>query len=462
MKDFKDELKKSIIDGDGHGHICHPSQIGDLTRRELLLGGSYLAGFALASQVFKPSALQAQTVESYPPQKRLIWINMSGGWDILEVTDPKPASTAGIDMMYGWGLAQTLAGTSGADRVGRWLSRLATNHGQNMVVLRGVNMGTTSHMAGSVYMDTGVLSNTGLVNAASVPSIVASESQATIPIIQLNGGSDPKIDRGLLSPVSVVRAQNLDLYRSMYPDSDDQLAQKLMILNHLESSIGRLKTRFGTSDRLTAVDTAQQKIRVQFQDQVGSKLALTDADRAPFRGTGAPTTLNGGLRDAFALSLKLLKNNLVTCLNLGIGGFDTHASQERQMLSPMENFDYLLSTFMTELSNAGQLDNTLIVVYSDFGRTPKVNNSNGRDHWPFGGALMLGGGIQGGRFVGVTDDNLRAVNISATTGAADPAGINLNPTHLGGSVLQLIMGTDYMKYRTYLEAIPALTQLRTT
>ncbi len=453
----RDALKQSIISGTGHGHICHPSQIDDLTRRELLLGGSYLTGFALASQMLNTGTAMAAPSQ-YPVQRRLVWINMSGGWDILEATDPKRASTSGIDMVYDFGAAHRLTGSASEDRIGRWLGRLAT-HGSDMVVVRGMNMGTTSHMAGSIYMDTGVLSNTGTVNAASIPAIVASESQATIPIIQLNGGSDPRTDRGLLSPVSVVRAQNLDLYRSMYPESKDELDQKLMILDHIKSSSERLEARTGASDRLTAVKTAQEKIRVQFTDKVGSKLALTDSDRAAFVA-GAPNTVNGGARDAFALSLKLLTNNLVTCLNLGIGGFDTHANQDRQMAPIMDSFDYLLATFVAQLKAANQLDNTLIVVYSDFGRTPKVNNSSGRDHWPVGGALMIGGGIQGGRFVGVTDNDLRGLNINATTGATDAAGLNLNPTHLGGSILNLTLGSAYMQYRTYLESIPALTQLR--
>lgn len=453
----KDELKNSIISGTGHGYLCHPSQLGDLTRRELLLGGTYLTGFALASQMLKPS-LASAAPSAYPPQRRLIWINMSGGWDILEVTDPKLGSTSGIDMVYDYGSAHRLAGSASQDRIGRWLSRLSA-HGSDMVVVRGMNMGTTSHDAGSIYMDTGVLSNTGTVNAASIPAIVASESQATIPIIQLNGGSDPRTDRGLLSPVSVVRAQNLDLYRSMYPETQDELQQKLMILDHLQSSVERVQARTGSTDRLVAVKTAQEKIRLQFTDQVGSKLALTNADRAAFN-VNAPSNLNGGARDAFALSLKLLKNNLVTCLNLGVGGFDTHANQDRQMAPIMDNFDYLLSTFVSELKAANQLDNTLIVVYSDFGRTPKVNNSQGRDHWPVGGALMIGGGIAGGRFVGATDNDLRGLNINSTTGAAENAGINLNPTHLGGSVLQLTLGSAYSQYRQYLEALPALTQLR--
>lgn len=450
-------LKDNLLIGSGHGHICHPQQVAEINRRELIKTGVSLSAFAMASQLMNFPQAIAQS-GTYAPTRRLVWINMSGGWDVLEVSDPKPASTSGIDMMYDWGLAQTLAGTSGADRMGRWFTRLAA-HGPEVVVVRGLGMGTTSHMAGSVYMDTGILSNSGNVNSASIPAIVASESQATIPIIQLNGGSEPKIDRGLLSPVSTVRAQNLELYRSMYPQTSEQLAQKLKILDHLRSSVTRVQTKTGTNDRLTAVGTAEQKIRVQFQDDVGAKLALTAADRAPFL-LAPPRTMNNGQIDAFALSLKLLKNNLVTCLNLGVGGFDTHANQERQLQPTLENFDYLLATFVAELKAANQLDNTLIVVYSDFGRTPKVNSSSGRDHWPIGGALMIGGGISGGRFVGKTDDNLRSVLVNANTGEADAAGIDLNPTHLGGSVLALTLGAGYLQYRTYLEAIPALTRLK--
>lgn len=452
-------LKSHLFYGSGHGHVCHPQQLPELNRRELIKTGVSLSGYALASGLLKSETAMGQTrTQTYPPQRRLIWINMSGGWDVLEITDPKPTSTSGIDMMYDWGLAQTLQGTSGIDRVGRWLTRLAA-HGPDVLVVRGLGMGTTSHMAGSVYMDTGILSNSGMVNSASIPAIVASESEATIPIIQLNGGSEPKIDRGLLSPVSTVRAQNLELYRSMYPQNSEELEQKLMILDHLRNSVTRVQGKSGTYDRLSAVSTAEQKIRIQFQDDVGAKLALTDADRAPFV-PNAPRTMNNGQRDAFALSLKLLKNNLVTCLNLGIGGFDTHANQERQMQVTVDNFDYLLSVLITELKLANQLDNTLIVVYSDFGRTPKINNSNGRDHWPVGGALMIGGGIAGGRFVGVTDSNLRSVKINSNTGEADASGLDFNPTHLGGSVLQLTLGSEYLQYRTYLEALPALTRLK--
>ncbi len=457
MSNKKQTNKKSEEpDTTVRSRLCHPSQVEELSRRELLKTGACLTGYICASQLI--AGRRAIAAPTFPVQRRLVWINMSGGWDILEITDPKTGSTSGIDMVYDWGLANVIAGGSSNDRIGRWLPNVAAL-GSDLLVIRGLSMGTTSHTAGSVYMDTGVLSNSGNVNAASIPSIVASESTTTLPIIQLSGGSEPQIDRGLLNPVSVVRAQNLDLYRAMYPANDSALEQKMLILDHLRQSIAAAEARMGANDRLTAISDAEQKIRVQFEDQVGSKLELADTDRLPFT-TGAPTNLNGGQRDAFALALKLLKNNLVTCINMGIGGFDTHANQERQMQPVVANFDFLLATFVNELKAAGALDNTLIVVYSDFGRTPKVNGSNGRDHWPVGGALMLGGGIAGGRIVGGTNDNLQAESINLTSGAVDASGTQINPTHLGGSVLELTLGSSYLQYRSYLTSVPAMVRLK--
>ena len=457
-RDFKRDSETKIIDKNTSSvKLCHPCDVEALSRRQLLQTGVSLVGSLSLASLFGGHRALGQSNSNL--QRRLVWINMRGGWDILEITDPKLSSTSGIDMVYDWGLAQSIAGSTSGDRIGRWLPNIAAL-GQDLLVVRGLTMGTTSHTAGSVYMDTGVLSNAGNVNAASIPAIVASESAATIPIIQLNGGSDPQIDRGLLNPVSVVRAQNLNLYRSLYPDDDEQLQQKLLMLDYIRDSVSRVQERFGNNDRLLDISSAEQKIRVQFENQVGAKLTLDDEDRAPFQATGQNLNMNNGLRDSFALSLKLLKNDLVSCLNLGVGGFDTHANQERSMQPVVESFDFLLATFVNELRAAGQLDNTLIVCYSDFGRTPKVNQRNGRDHWPVGGALLIGGGLDGGRVVGATDDDLQAVKVNTTSGLPDDSGTTLNPTHIGGSVLELTLGASYLGYRTYLSSIPALTRLR--
>ena len=426
-----------------------------MIERRDLVKNSYILGLVPLAKYFWGSSIYAQS--NFSLNKKLVWINMRGGWDILETTDPKVNSNDSVDVSYDYSLSHPLAGSNGV-RIGRWLPNIAA-HGSDVVVVRGLAMGTTSHDAGPVYMDTGVLSNAGTVNAASIPSIIASESEATIPIIQLNGGTNPQIDRGLLNPVSVVRAQNLRLYRSMYPETEKSMEVKSRILDYLQDSISRKKVIVGENDRLSAIEAAAAKIRVQFQNGVGSKLALTDNDRAPFN-INRPTSLGRGREDAIALALKLIKNDLVSCINLGFGGFDTHSNQDRNLEPTLLNFDYLLGAFLTELKSANLLETTLIVVYSDFGRTPKINSRNGRDHWPVGGALLIGGGVQGGRSVGATDENLRALNINFDTGAADESGGQLSPPHLAGSVVELLLGSGYMEYRDYLKPISALTQLR--
>jgi hypothetical protein len=456
--------------------ICHPSEVEAINRRQLLATGASLTAYVSLEKLLQRAAV-AQTATSTDtstdtstatdivPARKLIWINMGGGWDILEVTDPKVSSTAGIDMIYSWEEAQAVANSTDGTRIGRWLPNIAAL-GRDLLVVRGLAMGTTSHNAGMVYMDTGILSNAGRVNSASIPAIVASESTATIPIIQLGGGSEPQTDRGLLNPVSVVRAENLDLYRSMYPAGEAALQRKMAVLDYLKGSIERVRDSVGGSDRLSSLEAAEAKVRAQFASNVGSKLALDREDLAWFANPAAARGGMGGGADAVALALKLINNDIITCVNLGFGGFDTHQNQSQRLQPTLENVDFLIGRLVEGLRASGKLNETLIVMYSDFGRTPKVNGSNGRDHWPTGGALVIGGGIDGGRAVGASDDNLNGVDLVdpntglETTDAA--VGTQLNPTHLGGMVLELTLGSAYSTYRPYLQPIAAMTRLRSS
>jgi uncharacterized protein (DUF1501 family) len=440
--------------------IILPSEIEEMSRRQILKTGVSMTAFASLSQLLYPGLAKAQSQGSFSVQKNLIWISMGGGWDILEVTDPKPASTSGIDMIYNWAQAQQVANSTDGARIGRWLPNIAAM-GQDLLVVRGLAMGTTSHMAGNVYMDTGILSNSGNVNSASIPAIVASESAATIPIIQLDGGDDPQTDRGV-SNVSVVRANNLDLYRSMYP-SEDALQRKMAVLDYLKTSIANVQNIVGENDRLSALASAEDKVRGQFANNVGAKLGITSEELAAFT-SGAPAGANVGRAEPFALAAKLINNDICNCINLGVGGFDTHQNQSARLQPTLEGFDFLLGQLVQTLRDGGKLDDTLIVVYSDFGRTPKINNSNGRDHWPTGGALMIGAGLDGGRAVGATDDSLNGVDlVDPNTGLQTTdsgVGIQLNPTHLGGAVINLCLGQQYEQFRSYLTPIPSMIRTR--
>jgi hypothetical protein len=68
-------------------------------------------------------------------------------------------------------------------------------------------------------------------------------------------------------------------------------------------------------------------------------------------------------------------------------------------------FDHGFTSLIEELQQRGMLDNTLVVAMGEFGRTPKINPAGGRDHWPqCWSIVMAGGGVQGGRVVGESDE----------------------------------------------------------
>ena len=66
--------------------------------------------------------------------------------------------------------------------------------------------------------------------------------------------------------------------------------------------------------------------------------------------------------------------------------------------------DKALSALVGDLAERGMLDETLVLVMTDFGRTPKINSTGGRDHWPnCFSVAMVGGGIKGGQVIGESD-----------------------------------------------------------
>jgi hypothetical protein len=86
-----------------------------------------------------------------------------------------------------------------------------------------------------------------------------------------------------------------------------------------------------------------------------------------------------------------------------VPGWDTHQDNFNSVKKLCEVLDPAWSTLMTDLKDRGLLDTTLIVWMGEFGRTPKINGQNGRDHWANSWSTVLaGGGIKGGQVVGKT------------------------------------------------------------
>lgn len=112
------------------------------------------------------------------------------------------------------------------------------------------------------------------------------------------------------------------------------------------------------------------------------------------------------------------------------GSWDTHSDNFRQMRQSLApTLDAAFSALVTDLDERGMLDDTLVVINAEFGRTPKINRSAGRDHWPWVYSLVLAGaGVRAGTVYGASDSSAAY----PTASPHDPADFAATLYHLLG------------------------------
>ncbi|WP_442510231.1 DUF1501 domain-containing protein [Novipirellula sp. SH528] len=134
---------------------------------------------------------------------------------------------------------------------------------------------------------------------------------------------------------------------------------------------------------------------------------------------------DAGQRMLMARRLVEAGSRLVT---LTYGGWDMHANITGAMRNTTPALDVALSALLDDLSERGMLDETLVMVSSEFGRTPKINKDAGRDHWPKVFSVMLaGGGIKGGSIYGASDST-----------ASEPEENAVSPADLATTMYRLL------------------------
>ena len=118
------------------------------------------------------------------------------------------------------------------------------------------------------------------------------------------------------------------------------------------------------------------------------------------------------LRDAYgrttagqgALLARRLIEAGVRLVSLFHGGYDTHTDNDKTNRELYPEFDRAFSTLLHDMGSRGLLENTLVLALGEFGRTPKINHSAGRDHWPGVFSIVAAGaGVPGGQVIGASD-----------------------------------------------------------
>lgn len=167
--------------------------------------------------------------------------------------------------------------------------------------------------------------------------------------------------------------------------------------------LAKFNNRFAGSNRNEALKATQTSIKDAVRLMRSPALKAFELDKVP------TSTLNRYGDTAFgrgAILAKQLVETGVRFVQVNRGGFDTHSDNFPAMRNHGEVMDPALASLIQDLAESGMLEKTLVVMLSEFGRTPRINQNAGRDHYPsVFSCFMAGGGTKGGQVIGSSDEN---------------------------------------------------------
>ena len=372
-----------------------------VSRRDFLYVGM-IGGLGLTlPELLRLQALEMPKVETFKPvADSVIHIYLPGGMAHQESWDPKPFAAPDYRGPY-TPIKTKLPG----EYVGAKFEKIAQIM-DKISVIRSMTHGEAAHERGTHNMFTGYRpspaikfpsfgsiishelgSRNNLPPYVVVPSMVAPE-QGTGYMSSAFGpfalGSDPA-DRGftvrdLLSPKDVDE-RRFERRRSLLGVVDE----------HFKS--------VEKSDSINAMDSFYQAA----YGLISSRKAREafDLNKETDKMRDAYGRNSAGQR--FLLARRLVEAG-VRMVSVNYGGWDHHSNIKSAFDGQAPSFDQAFAQLITDLDQRGMLDKTLVMVSSEFGRTPKINSTNGRDHWPrvFSVALA-GGGVKRGYIHGASD-----------------------------------------------------------
>ena len=197
-------------------------------------------------------------------------------------------------------------------------------------------------------------------------------------------------------PDSYGRA-NLTLNRSI---TEDRLTDR----NSLLSSLDCMRRDMDQTQRMAAMDEFNQRATtVVTSGQLGDALDITKEDPKVVEQYGANKSGRYSSNKNFLLARRLVQAG-VRVVGLNWGGWDTHGNNFGIMKTQLPALDVGLSALFNDLETHGLLDDTIVLMSGEFGRTPRINGNAGRDHWPSAAFWFVGGGgLRTGQVIGSTN-----------------------------------------------------------
>jgi hypothetical protein len=386
-----------------HDGTCE-RQCGGVRRRDLLqVGGLSFLGLSLPELL----RMEAARAESLPAAraKNVLLVYLGGGLTHHDTLDPKPDAPQEIRGKYGV-IPTKLPGIRYTDQVP---GLAACNDLYTLV--RSQVPGSDHHETSSQWMLTG---NYGTAQGGDFPSIGAVVTHQTKPLNTLP--PYVAIPRNPSFTWELGKSAWLgEQYESFKTGDPSQANWKVTNLGlQADVNVARLGRR---KSLLDAVDGLARRVQGS-QDlqsmsafyQRAAQMVLSEEARSAFDlgKESEKTKERYGTKDRFGmqalLARRLIEANVRFVL-VNYGGWDHHAKIFESCDRMLRPWDQAVAALIGDMNERGLLKETLVAVYGEFGRTPKINKDAGRDHWANAGSMIFAGaGIRGGQVVGATDE----------------------------------------------------------
>jgi len=369
---------------------CNPFEHAVSRRRMLGAAAAGAAGLGLGG-LFQPAV--AEQLKRNDRQVLLMWLD--GGMSQLESWDPKP------NTRYGGPYRAIPTSVTGV-HISELMPRIA-RHMHRLAIVRSMKTEDPNHSSGVPKILRGHPKNRGVTYpymGSAVAQMMGPMESGLPPYVWVKPGSGGFITKhagflgakyGAFAIGSGQPPANLERPESI---SDEADAARQELRERFNRRYAARRRKAASEANSYVYDVAQKLMRhTELFDE--STLPERDKQRYGESELGRNTLLGRRLLEAG-----------VRFVHVQSYGWDTHGDNFNAHASRMPKVDQSLSALIEDLDERGMLDNVLVIVMAEFGRTPRINGSVGRDHWPNAWSLAMAGcGVQRGVVVGETLDD---------------------------------------------------------
>ena len=376
----------------------------DMTRREVLTS---IARTALGVSVvpfaneLMDSALAGGTVSAPGKAEHVIYLFMNGAMSHIDTFDPKPGTDAG-------GETKAIATSVPGINIGHHLPLLAKQM-DRVALIRSMTTETGAHEPG-VYLMRTSFKQIGSIRHPFLGSWlthVAGKINKDLPGCVVVGAANRHPVQGYL-PAETAPAPVADpkvgLQNTQPPKylKEDDFKTRQRLISRFDAGF---KSKYQSTEIEAYVDYYKEAVRLlQSPDLVAFDISKEEESVRTAYG-------NHRIGQGCLLARRLVEKH-VRFVEVEFGSWDNHNDiySPTNLIEKAAQLDQALTALLDDLRSKGLLSKTLVVLGTEFGRTPLINQNAGRDHHPGAfSCLLAGAGVKGGQVIGRTDSNGRSV-----------------------------------------------------